>query len=182
MAVSVVAILSLTCTACSQSTQPQKDLSGRPEKVAAAEGPPSYFLGRSYAGIDLTAVEDRGALFVYGTCEYQDEGGCAPPIQVQNGPENLRGVVAGCSRLPDIRGVPAVSWGGGLVLFTAESAVRIFDDGTGRDLRSMAEELRPVAGTEDLTKPLPAPGQDRLDTIAAKCGATPGDHGKPIEN
>ena len=36
--------------------------------------------------------------------------------------------VSGCSRLPDIRGVPAVSLGGGVVLFTHDSTVTIFDD------------------------------------------------------
>jgi hypothetical protein len=101
---------------------------------------------------------------------------------MQNGPEDLLGAVRGCSRLPDIRGVPAVSWGGGLVLFTHDSAVRIFDDGTGGDLRSMAEALRPVSGPADVTKPLPAPARDMLDTIATKCGASPGDHGVPIED
>jgi hypothetical protein len=184
MAVSVVGILCLTSGACSQSTQPQKDISARLARVAAAKGPPSYFLGRSYAGIDLTAVEDGGALFVYGTCEYQGDGGCATPIQVQNSPEDLPGAVRGCSRLRDIRGVPAVSFGGGLVLFTRGSAVRIFDDGTGTggDLRSMAEAVRPVAGPADTAEPLPAPTKDMLDTIAAKCGASPGDHGRPIED
>ena len=83
--------------------------------------------------------------------------------------------------------------GGGVVLFTHDSTVTIFDDkfdqsfedsfddGTSRDLRSMAEALRPVSGPADITKPLPAPvnapAEDLLDTIATQCGAHPGDHG-----
>ena len=181
LAVSVVGILCLTSTACSSDTQPQKDLSDRLEKVAAAKGPPSYFLGRSYAGIDLFAVEDEGADYSYGSCDTSG-GGCGSPIQVHNGPVNLTGDVRGCSRLPEIRGVPAVSWGDGLVLFTHNSAVSIAEHVTGEDLRSMAEALRPVSGPADTTKPLPAPAKDMLDTIATKCGASPGDQGKPIED
>jgi hypothetical protein len=152
--------------------------------VAAANGRPSYFRGRSYAGIDLTAVEDEGDLFIYGTCEYRGDGGCAPPRQVQNGPEHLSGAVRGCARLRDIRGVPAVSLGGGVVLFKRGSAVKIPDDGTGTggDLRNMAQAVRPVSGPADVTRPLPAPTKYVLNTLAAKCGAGPGDHGRPIED
>ena len=103
-----------------------------------------------------------------------------PPIQVQNGSTNMTGAV-GCGRLADIRGVPAVSFGGGLVLFTKDSTVTIFDDGRGEDLRSVADALRPVSGPADVTKPLPAPATDILDTIAENCGTTPGDFGPPIE-
>ena len=155
-AVNLAGVLCLTSTACSsaQRSQPQSDLSERLETMAAAKGRPLYFLGRSFDGIDLTSVE--GGDFFYGTCEFEGEGGCAPPIQVQNGSTNMTGVV-GCGRLADIRGVPTVSLGGGLVLFTVDSTVTIFDDGAGRDLRSMAEALRPVSGPADVTKPLPAP-------------------------
>ena len=80
-----------------------------------------------------------------------------------------------------------------MVLFTHDSTVTIFDDkfdqsfedsfedGTSRDLRSMAEALRPVSGPADITRPLPAPvnapATDLLDTIDTQCGAHPGDHG-----
>jgi hypothetical protein len=181
------ATLCLTSTACSE------DISGGLETVEAAEGPPSYFLGRSYAGLDLTHVEaagsdpdmpEEGAFFVYGDCDAGSEG-CSPPIEVQNGPaeNSLKGAVIGCGRLADVRGVPAVLWGDGLVLFTQDSTVTIFKGGAdspGGDLRSMAEALRPVSGPADVTKPLPAPAKDILDTIAKNCGAAPGDHGAPI--
>ncbi|RYP88340.1 hypothetical protein EKO23_03150 [Nocardioides guangzhouensis] len=149
--------------------------------MATAKGRPLYFLGRSHDGLDLTWVEG-GGYFAYGTCEIQieDEGGCTPPIQVQNGSKSLTGAV-GCSRLADIRGVPAVYFGGGLVLFTQDSTVTIFDDGAGRDLPSIADELRPVSGPADVTKPLPAPAKDILDTIAKNCGTQPGDVGPPAD-
>jgi len=185
----------LTGTACSRSSQPQEDLSYRLERVAAADGSPSYFLGRSIAGLDLVyiEVEDKGASYYYGPCRDLGEGSCSNPIQVHSRQENMPANVSGCSRLPDIRGVPAVSLGGGVVLFTDDSTVTIFDDkfdqsfedsfedGTSRDLRSMAEALRPVSGPADITKPLPAPvnapAPDLLDTIDTQCGAHPGDHG-----
>jgi hypothetical protein len=186
-AVNVVGVLCLTSAACSGGhSQPQEDISGRLETVAAAEGPPSYFLGESFEGIDLTSVEEEGAVFVYGTCEFEGgDGGCAPPMQVQNNVAHVSGAARGCSRLPDIRGVPAVSWGGGIVVFTQRSTVTVFDDGTddsGELMRRMAEGLRPVSGSADVTKPLPAPAKDILDMIDKMCGAAPGDNGPPIEN
>ena len=188
----VVASLCLAATACSNGgTQPQGDIAGRLETVAGAEGPPSYFLGRSYAGIDLTTVEPAGskalavgerAYFEYGTCEYEDEGGCSPPIEVVNEPldgvdgigSNLSWITPSfCRHHFNVRGVPAViSQGIELDLFTGDSYVSIYKGGTnspGGDLRSMAEALRSVSGPADVTKPLPAPVKDVLDTIATNC-------------
>jgi len=113
--------------------------------------------------------------------------------------EYLPATVDGCSRLPDIRGVPTVSMGGGVVLFTHDSTVTIFDDkfaqgfedsfddGTRRGPRRMAEALRPVSGPADITKPLPAPVNapatdllDTIDTSAVPTRETTG--GEPIED
>ena len=152
----------LTGTACSESSQSQEDLSDRLEGLASADGSPSYFLGRSIAGLDLVyiEVEGKGANYYYGPCRDLGEGSCSNPIQVHSRQEYLPATVSGCSRLPDIRGVPAVSLGGGVVLFTHDSTVTIFDDkfdqsfndrfedGTSRDLRSMAEALRPSPGRQ----------------------------------
>ena len=84
-AVATAASLCLATTGCFHDrSQPQADVAGRLETVAVAKGPPSYFLGRSYAGIDLTTVEPAGskalaagerAYFEYGTCEYVDDSG-----------------------------------------------------------------------------------------------------------
>jgi hypothetical protein len=165
-------------------TEPQKDISGRLATVAAAGGSPSYFLGGSFAGVDLTMVEaaryegsfrGEGAYFEYGTCEYQPDSGCSPPIQVQNNTAKLRGNVVGCRRLTDIRGVPAIAWGGGLTVFTATGSVTIFagDDPPVASLRTMAEALRPVSATADATQPLPSPPPDVLASIAEHCRAAP---------
>jgi hypothetical protein len=67
-------------TGCSsgQTSEVQDDIPARLEAVAAAAGPPAYFLGQSYDGIELTTVypegtdstvTDAGAFFTYGTCE-----------------------------------------------------------------------------------------------------------------
>ena len=163
--------------------QVQEDIPGRLETLGAAtQERPVYFLGQSYQGTDLTYVEDDGSFFAYGTCDDRREGGCAPPAQVQNDPTFLPLATRGCSRVRDVRGVPAASFGGGLVVFTSDSMIHIFDDGIDGTARSMAEALRPVSGPADVTKPLPPPTKALLGVIDQRCGAAPGDHGPPIED
>jgi hypothetical protein len=69
---------------------------GRLATSSSADGPPSYFLGQSFAGIDLTTADaagydgsltGEGAYFEYGTCEYAPDSGCSTQIQVQNNTE-----------------------------------------------------------------------------------------------
>jgi hypothetical protein len=193
IAVTTSTSLCLATTACFHDrSQPQEDIAGRLETVAVAQGPPSYFLGRSYAGIDLSTVEPAGskaladgerAYFEYGTCEYVDDSGCSPPIEVVNEPldgvegigSNLRWITPSfCRNHFYVRGVPAViSEGMELDLFTGDSYVSIYkgaDNSPGGDVRSMAEALRPVSGPADVTRPLPDPVKDVLDTIAEQCG------------
>ena len=179
------ATLCLTATACSNGhTQPQEGIAGRLETAAAAKGPPSYFLGRSYAGIPLTTVEAAGSKALedgertyveYGTCEYEDDSGCSPPIQVRNLPRDLGWISPSfCEHQFDVRGVPAVtSEGIELLLYTGDSTVEIYKGATnspGGDLRGMAMALRPVSGPADVTKPLPPPAKDVLEAIATTCG------------
>ena len=160
----------LTGTACSESSQSQEDLSDRLEGLASADGSPSYFLGRSSAGLDLVYIEVEGEgattitaragtwARVVAATRYR----CTPP-----------GVPAGdCQGLlapPRHPRRPGGTIGGGVVLFTHDSTVTIiddkfdqsfndrFEDGSSRDLRSVAEALRPVSGPAETTKPLPAP-------------------------
>jgi hypothetical protein len=102
---------------------------------------------------------------------------------VQNDTVNLSTVAAavrGCERLEDVRGVPAIALGGGLTVVTAEATVTIFKS-SGGALRAMAEQLRPVGGSADVTLPLPAPPKYILAAVAEACGAMPGDHGPPID-
>lgn len=179
----VVGFLCLAGTGCSQGLEPQKDLASRLESASAETEPPLYFLGRSYAGHDLTRVDVEDGEFYYGTCEIVDEGGCSPPAQVQNEemylsrPDNVRG----CKRLADVRGVPAVSWGGGTVVFLKTSTVTVFTyDMSGDDLGSIAEALRSVSGTTDPTDPLRRPPQRVLNWIDTACGERAGEQGEPI--
>ncbi len=58
-------------------------------RVGAAVSSPNdlYWLGPYFAGMRLTSTpeEHRYATFVYGDCELPEgEGGCSPPIQIQN--------------------------------------------------------------------------------------------------
>jgi hypothetical protein len=92
-----------------------------------ASDTPAYYLGRSYDGLDLTHVEaagsnedtpEDGAFFAYGDCDAGGgEGGCGPPIQIQNGSTEAlsRGALRGCARVADVRGVPAILWGDAVV-------------------------------------------------------------------
>lgn len=160
----------------------QEDIPGRLKTLATATERPVYFLGQSYEGTDLTYVEDDGSFFAYGTCDDHEDGGCAPPAQVQNDLTFLPLATRGCRRVRDVRGVPAASFGGGLVVFTSDSMIHIFDDGIDGNVRSMAEALRPVSGPADVTKPLPPPTKALLGVIDQRCGAAPGDHGPQIED
>lgn len=180
----IVAALVLLSSCGQRRTEPEKDIQGRLATVAADPGLPSYFLGQSFAGTDLTTVDaagykgsfpGEGAYFEYGTCEYVPDGGCSTPIQVQNNTAHLTGAVVGCRRLPDIRGVPAIAFGGGLTVFVGTSTVTIFkgDEPPHVSLRTMAEALRPVAGPADVTGPLPPPPPGVLVTIADKCHVHP---------
>jgi hypothetical protein len=142
----VAVVLCLAGTVFSnERTKVQKDIPGRLETLAAAGG----------------------------TCELEDDSGCAPPAQVQNRVAALRTEMADCKRLADVRGVSAVSWGGGIAVFTEDSMIHIFDDGIDGNVRSMAEALRPVSGPADVTKPLPAPSMRNVRAIDEWCGAAP---------
>jgi hypothetical protein len=53
-----------------------------------AEGLPAYWLGERFGDLPLTGVSvapvGGGAVLSYGTCDPpEDEGGCAPPVQLQ---------------------------------------------------------------------------------------------------
>ena len=46
-----------------------------------------YWVGKSFAGLELTYAETyqgRFATLIYGTCEPPSDGGCAPPLEIQN--------------------------------------------------------------------------------------------------
>jgi hypothetical protein len=64
--------------------------------VSAAVALAAFWLGPSFAGHPLVAHTESG-VYVYGTCEIppdQDEGGCSPPLQLQDRTTCERNVVA----------------------------------------------------------------------------------------
>jgi hypothetical protein len=78
---------------------------------------PYFYVGTSFDGLDLTAVDNppgRLVTLIYGTCEAGDDAGCTPPLEIQN---------KTCA--------------------TGETAVTIFADGNGRASRA-AEALTPL--------------------------------------
>jgi len=61
---------------------------------AAALALATFWLGPSFAGHDLSYHDETG-MYVYGTCEIPpDEGGCSPPLSLQNRTTCERNVVA----------------------------------------------------------------------------------------
>jgi len=103
-----------------------------------------YYAGVEFAGLPLTHAE-TGGLFVYGSCNPSgDDGGCAPPIEIQHFAfrrgDWSRAMF--CRRLPSLRGVPTVRHDG-LVLLTRDGVVKIYARTPAED-RRVALALRPV--------------------------------------
>jgi hypothetical protein len=90
------------------------------------------------------------------------------------------GLAEGCSRLPPVLGVPAVNFGGALVLLTADSLVTVAPGGDDMAMAAAAaEELRPVDG-EQAADALPPPDTAALQVVDAACGKNPGDTGRTL--
>jgi hypothetical protein len=137
---------------------------------------PLYWVGESFEGLPLTRIglHELGGGFIYGTCEPpRDEGGCAPPLQIQT----IRMCAPRVPTVPlthrlTLRGVPAGSRGGGLVLLSHAVEVRIFVSPTvrgavrsdvGRALRAAAalHSANPDGpGAVGPNEPLPQPPPD----------------------
>lgn len=123
------------------------------EPDAAPRQPAGYWLGPSFAG--LAVDESAGATF-YGTCEIppgQDEGGCAPPLEVQTDSACQRNPVAidrTSTRVSRVRGgAIAVDYGDMIDVGIAASTVTIFADDPSiahaapRELRRRSESVAP---------------------------------------
>lgn len=139
-------------------------------QVAAQAGQAVFYLGPRFAGLPLTGANGGpgGVTFIYGTCEIAlpAEGGCAPPVQVQNLPfraGNWRSAV-GCYGLPPVRGLPAARHDG-LVLFTDAGLVKIYARNRGEDLRAV-RALVPAGGRAELRPAAPAV----LRIVSNQCG------------
>jgi hypothetical protein len=152
------------------------------QQIAAQAGHPVYYLGQQYRDwivSDTYIDNDTGRIYViYGTCSAVVDS-CAPPFQVMTevmDPE-LWSAADGCSRLPPVRGVPAVSFGDALMLLTAESLITLADDtGETAAATAAAEQLRPV-GAALSTGALPPPDPSALRIVETACGKKPGDAG-----
>jgi len=175
------ALLGLLAASCGGSAMARADVE-RLLASSAASSTPAYFLGDGYAGLPITNVlrDEGGTTIVYGTCYVApfSEGGCAPPLQVQTrtfSPEDWPNA-ADCSRLADIRGVPALDFGGGTVLVLDGLTITVFDDtmdaaksgGAAADVRRVGQAA---------PGPLQRPKEADLALIDTACGAQPGEHG-----
>jgi hypothetical protein len=138
------------------------------DRIAAAETL-FYWPGRSAEGFPLTYAELNGprAFLGYGTCKLpKGEGGCAVPAQVQNTPFRASdwGRAVGCTRVPDVRGVPAVHHDT-LVVFTRSTVVKIY----APHPRRVAAALHGVGGTAS-GGPLPPPRASVVHVLERVCG------------
>jgi hypothetical protein len=142
---------------------------------------PLYNAGNRVDGLPLVAVMRRDdtaryVSFVYGDCAPGDEGGCAPPAEIQVWPACRRNLALYTGSRPDtpaaeqttIRGVPAVSLDDGtrLELQTGGSTVVVFSDSRARAL-GVAGALRAVDGSIPAGTPLPEPAPGAVDGALA---------------
>jgi hypothetical protein len=147
--------------------------SGEPKGVeaidsASAEIPPqaagAYYVGPSFEDLPLTdvLVPPGGAgdstSFIYGDCEPPDEGGCAPPLEIQTW--------SICDRLPSGSArSDLVSFRGAKALFDpAEEQAEIYAGrktivifATQRELRRHAAKRVQPAGEQADSADLPSP-------------------------
>lgn len=143
---------------------------------------PLYYAGDEIAGNELDDISGEddwrhnpdqqsvGFTFFYGTCDASpdglfDDGGCAPPVQIQ--------VSSICDRHPgphrrrqdifDLRGAKASVFGGGLEIFTGRTTLVIFSE---RELmKPTIHQLRPIdqaAAPSRLPPPVPGGVSGRL--------------------
>src|SRR3954454_1022484 len=119
-----------------------------------------YYLGPRFHewALDDAAHERSGRVdALYGTCSGSDT--CAWPMDVINAPGMPPFSEGdGCRNLPAMRGVPVVSSGGDVWVFTGRSSIQLSGTSRTADLAAV-RALRPVGGgpsTRDLPAPLPA--------------------------
>lgn len=148
------------------------------------------WLGEGFEGLPLTQLSERVepaapgfsppipsgvnmVVAIYGTCRPPagEEGGCAPPLQVQTWPA-CEVALADLERVDarlTVRGVPAIEGAGRLALATGGVTVTIF--GTSRAQARRAAAALVVANREGpaVGAPLPAPVAAPPD---APCEAT----------
>jgi len=169
----LLAVLALVVAGClGQETRrvPSGDVADELERARAVR-PPLYWAGPTVAGLELTAISLTSrarATFFYGTCELPaGEGGCSPPVQVQQFLFSAAtwSRAERCSALAPIRGVPAARHDG-FVLFTRVRVLKIYARSRA-DERRVALALRPVSGGG--IGPLPTPRAPVRVLVARVC-------------
>jgi hypothetical protein len=162
-----------------QAEQSEVDL----EQARSFDDYTLYYLGETFKGLPLTFAGlgpgsgtgiRRSWSFIYGDCTPPPggDGGCAPPLEIQNW--------SICTRFPALypgstpktspfRGAETLPAGGGLDIYTGETTVVIF----GSEKEASAEAL---ARVEDETVPetLPPPAAGSLDG-ELECQTKPSD-------
>jgi hypothetical protein len=182
--VALLGMLAASCGGESKSMAPA-DVERLLESYATS-ATPAYFLGDGYAGLPITWVErdESVTLIVYGTCKSAPsfEPSCTPPLQVTTRAftADYWSNVEGCSRLADVRGAPALDWGGGTALVLDGVIVQVFGDqlGDAPSSSAAAADVRRVG--QAATAPLPRPKPADLALVDKACGAQPGEHGPPV--
>jgi hypothetical protein len=177
----ICALAGCSTGSADKSRQAQQRL----EQIAAGSDRPVYYLGPRFRTWWLTEATIDGDRVdaIYGTCRAITDS-CADPIDLytQAFDPGMWRLAAGCTRLEPVRGVPAVTFGAELVLFTGTSTVTIApgDDGDTAVARAAAAELREVDGTLS-PGPLPPPEPAILPILDGACGHQPGDTGPPAD-
>jgi hypothetical protein len=140
--------------------------------AAAASAPArTYWLGSSFDGLALEHG-DR-TTYIYGTCVPPPDGGCAPPLQVQNWTLHQRHPsmftrAARCVR-GVIRGRPAAvfSTSGGIEVYIGRTVVVLFGYPVNRVMRA-TRALRPHP-SQVVPARLARPPASVQSTLVARC-------------
>jgi hypothetical protein len=131
---------------------------------------PVYWVGRSFEGYALAAVDGRktyinsvGDSVYYGDCAHSkgifEGGSCLLPLQVTTVIYRLHSNNAlGPQRNLLLRGVPATAYDGGrsLEIYSGRVAIDVFSDTPDRALRA-AERLLPINAPGSASRGLPKP-------------------------
>jgi hypothetical protein len=147
--------------------------SGDPDVEAAREFDrhPLYWVGVEFEGLEFEHVESDYGEFVtlvYGTCDTGDDGGCAPPLQLQI--QFICTHLAEVTRSPiwrrrQVRGAPVGTIDGAPVLLSARVQVKVYrgqGSEPGLELRALealrsANDVAPVISEDDPIPPAPGP-------------------------
>jgi hypothetical protein len=176
------------CRGAETKTLPPHRAASRVAAIAADPGNSRmYFVGLAFHDQRLARIQPPNsggtAHAIYGTCRlprFDSEPSCAPPIQVSTRMVPLDWpAVRGCTRIPSRRGVPTVSFGDAVGLFTGDPLVLIRVTAPKDNLTEVIRALRPVGG------PRPRPSGARLAppssteraNIDRICGPRPGEPG-----